>query len=146
MPLSTMLGPITDPLPFYTAHCPLCPSLALLQAQFHPTSSAPLQVLIALLITEDHHSQGPGCWLAVVSLLKPDPWGPLGFQVTLAVKNPSANAGDIRFEGSIPGLGRSPGEHGNQLQYSCLENPHGQRSLAGCSPWRSKQSNKTKAT
>ena len=35
--------------------------------------------------------------------------------------------------GSIPGLGRSPGGgHGNPLQYSCLENPHGQRSLAGC--------------
>ena len=36
---------------------------------------------------------------------------------------------------SIPGLGRSPGGgHGNPLQYSCLENPHGQRSLAGYSP------------
>ena len=39
------------------------------------------------------------------------------------VKNPPANAGDIRDMGSIPGLGRSPGEgHGNPLQYSCLEN------------------------
>ena len=37
--------------------------------------------------------------------------------------------------GSIPRLGISPGaEHGNSLQYSCLENPHGQRSLVGCSP------------
>ena len=36
--------------------------------------------------------------------------------------------------GSIPGSGRSPGEgNGNPLQYSCLENPHGQRSLAGYS-------------
>ena len=40
------------------------------------------------------------------------------------VKNPPANAGDIRDLGSIPGSGRSPGgEHGNPLQYSCLENP-----------------------
>ena len=40
------------------------------------------------------------------------------------VKNPLANAGDIRDTGSIPGLGRSPGVgHGNALQYSCLENP-----------------------
>ena len=40
------------------------------------------------------------------------------------VKNASANAGDIRDMGSIPGLGRSPGGgHGNPLQYSCLENP-----------------------
>ena len=32
--------------------------------------------------------------------------------------------------------GRSLGEgHGNPLQYSCLENPHGRRSLAGYSPW-----------
>ena len=40
------------------------------------------------------------------------------------VKNPPANAGDIRDTGLIPGLGRSPGGgHGNPLQYSCLENP-----------------------
>ena len=40
------------------------------------------------------------------------------------VKNPPANAGDARDVGSIPGSGRSPGgEHGNPLQYSCLENP-----------------------
>ena len=40
------------------------------------------------------------------------------------VKNLHANAGDIRNECSIPGLGRSPGEgHGNLPQYSCLENP-----------------------
>ena len=44
-------------------------------------------------------------------------------QVVLVVKNPPDNAGDIRDPGSIPGLGRSPGEvHGNP-QYSCLENP-----------------------
>ena len=40
------------------------------------------------------------------------------------VKNPPVNAGDIRDTGSIPGLGRSPGEgNDNPLQYSCLENP-----------------------
>ena len=45
-------------------------------------------------------------------------------QVALVVKNPPANAGDIRDMGSIPGLGRSPGGgHGNPLQYSRLENP-----------------------
>ena len=53
----------------------------------------------------------------------------------VVVKNPSANAGDIRDMGSIPGSGRSPGGgHGNPLQYFCLENPHGQRSLEGYSP------------
>ena len=51
------------------------------------------------------------------------------------VKNPPAKVGDIRDTGSIPGLGRSPGGgHGNPLQYSCLENPNGQRSLADYSP------------
>ena len=43
------------------------------------------------------------------------------------------NVGDL---GSIPGSGRSPGGgYGNPPQYSCLENPHEQRSLAGYSPW-----------
>ena len=46
------------------------------------------------------------------------------FQVVLVVKNPPANAGDIRDMSSIPGSERSPGGgHGNSLQYSCLENP-----------------------
>ena len=40
------------------------------------------------------------------------------------VKNWSADAGDIRDVGLIPGLGRCPGEgNDNSLQYSCLENP-----------------------
>ena len=45
-------------------------------------------------------------------------------QVFLVVKNPLANIGDLRDTDSIPGMGRSPGGgNGNQLQYSCLENP-----------------------
>ena len=44
--------------------------------------------------------------------------------MALVVKNPSANAGDIKEVGSIPGLGRPPGGgHGNPRQCSCLENP-----------------------
>ena len=51
-------------------------------------------------------------------------WEPLsynlGFPAGSGVKNPPANAEDV---GSIPELGRSPGEeNGNPLQYSCLEN------------------------
>ena len=43
-------------------------------------------------------------------------------QVALVVKNPPDNGGDKRDLGSIPGLGRPPGErHGNPLQYSYLE-------------------------
>ena len=41
----------------------------------------------------------------------------------LVVKNLPTNAGNIRDFSLIPGLGRSAGEHGNPLQYSCLENP-----------------------
>ena len=45
-------------------------------------------------------------------------------QVALVVKDPPANAGDIREISLIPGLGRSPGGgHGTPLQYSCLDNP-----------------------
>ena len=44
-------------------------------------------------------------------------------QVVLVVKNPPANAGDVRDTGLIPGSGRSPERgYGNPLQYSCLEN------------------------
>ena len=44
----------------------------------------------------------------------------------------------------IPGSGRSPGEgNDNPLQYSCLENPHGQTSLVGYSPWGCKESDTT---
>ena len=47
-------------------------------------------------------------------------------------QRPPADVGDIRDVGLTPGLGRSPGGgHGNPLQYSCLENLQGQRSLVG---------------
>ena len=47
-----------------------------------------------------------------------------GLQVGSVGKEPTYNAGDIRDVGLIPGLGTSPGGgHGNQLHYSCLENP-----------------------
>ena len=54
------------------------------------------------------------------------------------IKNLSANAGD---SGLMHGLEIPPrGEHGNPLQYSCLENPYGQSSLAAYSPWGCKES------
>jgi len=50
----------------------------------------------------------------------------------LAVKTLPVKTGDIREVDLIPGMGRSPGEgNGNPLHYSCLEDAHGQRSLAG---------------
>ena len=60
-----------------------------------------------------------------------------GFPGGLDSKKSTHNVGDL---GWIPGLGRSHGGgHGNPLKYSCLKNPHGQRSLAGYSPWGHKE-------
>ena len=68
-------------------------------------------------------------------------------QVALVVKNQLANAGDTGDKGLTPGLGRVPGKgHGNLLQYSCLENPHEQRSLVGYSPQDCKELTTTEAT
>ena len=59
----------------------------------------------------------------------------MGFPGGPVVKNPHANAGDIRDMGSIPGSGRSLGEgNGNPLQYSFPEKFHGQKSVAGYNP------------
>ena len=78
--------------------------------------------------------------LSVISI-----WGQLmGFPSSSVGKESACNTGD---EGSIPGLRRSPGEgYGNPLQYSCLENPHGQRSLAGYSSSGQKELDTTEET
>ena len=63
----------------------------------------------------------------------------------LSGKESTCNAED--YAGSIPGSRRSPGGgHGNSLQYSCLENFHGQRSLRGYSPWGQKELDITEET
>ena len=66
----------------------------------------------------------------------------MGFPGGSAVENPSANAED---EGSIPGLGRSPGEgNGNQpIQVFLPGKSQGQRSLVGYSLWGGKESDMT---
>ena len=61
----------------------------------------------------------------------------MGFPSGSVGKEYTCNEGDL---GSISELGRSPGGgHGNPLQYSCLENPHGQRSLVNHSLWGLKE-------
>ena len=56
-------------------------------------------------------------------------------------KKSARNAG---APGLIPGMERSPGGgQGNPLQYSCLKNPHRQRSLVGHSPWGRKEAHTT---
>ena len=68
----------------------------------------------------------------------------LGFPRGSDAKESTCNVGDL---GSILGLGKSPGGgHSNPLQYSCLENPHGQESLAGYSPQGCKELDTTKVT
>ena len=62
----------------------------------------------------------------------------LGFLSGSDGKESTCNVGDL---GSIPGFGRCPAEgHGYALQYSCLKNFHGQRSLEGYSLWGCKES------
>ena len=65
----------------------------------------------------------------------------IGFPQRLSIKGPACNAGDAGDVGLNPGLRRSPGgENDNLFQYPCLEKKsHGQRSLAGYSPWGHKE-------
>ena len=66
----------------------------------------------------------------------------MGFSGSSDGKDSACSVGDL---GSIPGLGRPPGGGpGNLLQYSCLENSHGQRGMAGYSPWSQKESDTNK--
>ena len=59
--------------------------------------------------------------------------------MVLTVKNPPANAGDIRDSGLTPGLGRSPGGgHSNPFQYSCLKNPMDRRAWWAAVQWVTK--------
>ena len=76
---------------------------------------------------------GLGYRFVVFNIIRVSVTGSLGASlVAQMVKNLPANAED---QGLIPGSGRSSGErNSNSLQYSCLENPYGQRSLAGYSP------------
>ena len=74
-------------------------------------------------------------------LKNPELVNDLGFLGGSDGKESSRSTGDL---GLIPGLGRSPGGgHGNPVQYSCLENLHGQRNLVGHSRWGCKESDTT---
>ena len=67
--------------------------------------------------------------------------GFFGFSGGSDSKKSAYSVGDL---GLVPGLERSPGGgHGNPVQYCCLENTHGQGSLAGYSPWGCKESDVT---
>ena len=85
--------------------------------------------------------QHTGCKLTAVNLVKQLSVHLLnilvGFPCVSASKESTCNVGDL---GLILGLGSFPGGgHGNPLQYSFLENPHGQKSLVGYSPWGCKE-------
>ena len=77
--------------------------------------------------------QGPRVYLNLWTMISKVPSRALGFPGGSDGKESASKVGDL---GLIPELRRSPGGgHGSPLQYSCLENPHGQRSLTGYSPW-----------
>ena len=90
-------------------------------------------------------SARPGFFLDITSFTFPNSsLQGLPSLVAQWVKNPLANAGD---PGLIPGSGRFPGEgNGNPLQYSCLENSHGQKSLVSSGPWGHKELDTTEHT
>ena len=67
--------------------------------------------------------------------------------MALVVKNAPVNARDVRNAGSIPGSGKIPWRRAQQFTPVFLPGEfHGQRSLAGCSPWGHKESDTTEAT
>ena len=72
----------------------------------------------------------------------------IGSESSTSGKEPACHCRrDLRDVGSVPGLGRPPGEgRGHPLQCSCLENPHGQRSLVGYSPWGRKELDTSEVT
>ena len=68
----------------------------------------------------------------------------LGRPRWLSGKDSACQCRRCRCVSLIPGLRSSPGGgNDNPLQYSCLENPQGQKSLAGYSPWGHKESDTT---
>ena len=71
----------------------------------------------------------------------------MGLPWWFSSKESACNVGDTGGTGLISRSGRSPAEgRGNSLQYSCLENSHGQRSLAGYSPQGRKESDMIEVT
>ena len=65
--------------------------------------------------------------------------GILQYSWTSLVVQSLKNLPAMQEPGFNPWFGKPGGGNGNPHQYSCLENPHGQRSLAGCSPWGCKE-------
>ena len=80
------------------------------------------------------YEHGSCCERIIISCNK---WKKWGFPGGSRSKESACNVGDLS---SIPGSVRFPGEgNGNLFQYTCLENPHGQRSLVGSRPWGCKE-------
>ena len=114
-------------LPSYTS-APVYFSLAVFLIPFVPEELQRLSVIAKLL-----KIKSITLVMGIVSYFWEPYYSEKGFPVSSAGKESACNTGDL---GSIPGLGRSPGGgHGSPLQYSCLKNRYGQRSLAGYRPW-----------
>ena len=105
-----------------------------------------MEVFQARILHREKHKSEKGklyafyCYILFLILMEFN----LVFSDDSASKESTCNARAAGDADLIRGLERSPrGRHGNQLQYSCLENSQGQRSLAGYSPWGHKESDTT---
>ena len=97
------------------------------------------------MMPKSHHVHVKSKWKAMAMLCGRKYWIALCYWwaslLTQMIKNPPAMWATWA---QALGWGRSPMEgNGNPPQYSCLENPHWQRSLAGCSPWDHRESDTT---
>ena len=106
----------------------------------------PTQIHISISLTDLHlqrpflqvssHLQVPGVMMQSSLFWGDTIQSTMGLLWWLRDRESACNAGDSGGTDSVSRSGRSPGGgRGNSLQYPCLENPHGQRSLVGYSPW-----------
>ena len=103
--------------------------------------SDPPRWLLSLLFLDSPASMAPPSPLPSCHTGQPRLCGEyMGFPCGASSKEPTCQFRRLRDEGSVLQSGRVPGGgNGNPPQYSCLENPHGQRNLAGYSPWGRKE-------
>ena len=126
---------------YWSGHCAKHPQSSFLLPLYLPSGSS-LDYFAVLFFISVGHSRAlrkeikTFVYLSLLKLLH-------SFLGGSVVKTPRANSGDAGDLGSTPGLGSLAEGNGNPLQHSCPGKSHGQRRLAGYSPWGLKESDMT---